>query len=113
VILGVLEPLGVELPLGVVELAAEFMSKVCSGPRLEGIRATGREEFLVSGSRWSQLLPVLGQMLSCLYFSSAGIKGTNHVTPSSTHSLKKISLPLPSFEISIKIHNGLPFFFIK
>ena len=31
--LGVLEHLGVELPPGVVELAVEFMSKVCSGHR--------------------------------------------------------------------------------
>jgi hypothetical protein len=35
---GMLECLGVELPLGVVGLAMEFMPKVCSGhqPRLEG-----------------------------------------------------------------------------
>jgi hypothetical protein len=39
-ILGVLEHLGVELPLGVVGLAAEFVPKVCSG-RLP--RQTGRE----------------------------------------------------------------------
>jgi hypothetical protein len=37
-ILGVLECLGVDLPLDVVGLAMEFMPKVCSGhwPRLEG-----------------------------------------------------------------------------
>jgi hypothetical protein len=37
-ILGVLEHLGVELPLGVVGLAVEFVPKVCSGyqPRLGG-----------------------------------------------------------------------------
>ena len=37
-ILGLLEHLGVDLPLGVVGLAVEFVPKVCSGhwPRLEG-----------------------------------------------------------------------------
>ena len=37
-ILGMLELLGVELPLGVVGLAVEFVPKICSGywPRLEG-----------------------------------------------------------------------------
>ena len=37
-ILGVLEYLGMELPLSVVGLAEEFMPKVCSvhQPRLEG-----------------------------------------------------------------------------
>jgi hypothetical protein len=40
-ILGVLEFLGVEFPLGVVGLAAEFVPKVSSGvqPRLEGTHA--------------------------------------------------------------------------
>ena len=39
VVLGVLEHLGVELILGVVELAAEFTPKVCSGhwPRQERV----------------------------------------------------------------------------
>ena len=48
--LGVLEHLGVELPLSIVGLAAEFVSKVCSGhePRQEGTRATCQVEFLVS-----------------------------------------------------------------
>ena len=47
-VLGVLERLGVELPLGVVGLAVEFMPKVCSGHRLrlEGTCATGQVEFL-------------------------------------------------------------------
>jgi hypothetical protein len=42
-ILEVLECLGVELPLGVVGLAVEFVPKVCSGhcPRQEGTRVTG------------------------------------------------------------------------
>jgi hypothetical protein len=64
-ILGVLEHQGVELPLGVVGLAAEFAPKVCSGHQT---RQTGRNEpvplvwqsFCVPGSRWSQLLLVLG-----------------------------------------------------
>jgi hypothetical protein len=57
VILGVLEYLGVELPLGIVELAVEFVSKVFSGhqPRLEGTCATGQEEFL---GAWVPLVPV-------------------------------------------------------
>ena len=48
VVLGMLECLGVELPLGVVGLAAEFGHKVCSGhwPRLEGTCASSRAEFL-------------------------------------------------------------------
>ena len=56
-ILGVLEHLGVELPLGVVGLAAEFEHKVCSGhwPRLEGTCATGWAEFL---GAWVPLVPV-------------------------------------------------------
>ena len=39
---------GVELPLGFVGLAAEFVPKVCSGHqlRLEGTCATGQVEFL-------------------------------------------------------------------
>ena len=47
-ILGVLECLGVELPLGVVGLAEELAPKVCSGhqPRQEGTHATGQVEFL-------------------------------------------------------------------
>ena len=38
VILGVLEQLGMELPLGIVGLAVEFVPKVCSGhqPRQTG-----------------------------------------------------------------------------
>ena len=47
-ILGVLEHLGVDLPLGVVGLAAEFPPKVCSGHQttLEGPLTTGQAEFL-------------------------------------------------------------------
>ena len=46
-ILGMLEHLGVELLLGVVGLATEFMLKVSLGhwPRLEGTHATGQTEF--------------------------------------------------------------------
>ena len=42
------ECLGVELPLGAVGLAAEFVSKVCTGhqPRPERICATGLADFL-------------------------------------------------------------------
>ena len=46
---GMLECLGVELPLGVVGLAVEFASKVCSGlqpDRLEVTCASGLAEFL-------------------------------------------------------------------
>ena len=47
-ILGVLEILGVELPLGIVGLAVEFEPKVCSGHRSrpEETRATGWAVFL-------------------------------------------------------------------
>jgi hypothetical protein len=34
VVLGMLEHLGVELPLGVVGLATKFVPKVCSGPKV-------------------------------------------------------------------------------
>jgi hypothetical protein len=64
-ILSVLECLGVGLPLGVVGLA-EFVPKVCLGHRLrpEGACATGGgKNSWVPGSRWSQFLLVLGQML--------------------------------------------------
>ena len=56
-VLGVLEHLGVELPLGVVGLAAEFVPKVCSGHwlRPEGTCATGWVEFL---GAWVLLVPV-------------------------------------------------------
>jgi hypothetical protein len=42
IILGVLEHLRVELSLSVLELALEFLSKICSGywPRLEGTCAS-------------------------------------------------------------------------
>jgi hypothetical protein len=57
-ILLVLEHLGVELPLGVVELDAEFTPKVCSGhwPRPKGTSVTGWAEFL--GAR-VPLVPIL------------------------------------------------------
>ena len=55
--LGVLELLGVELPLGVVLLAVEFALKICSGQRLrvDGTCAAGQVEFL---GAWVPLLPV-------------------------------------------------------
>ena len=56
-VLGMLELLGVEFPLGVVGLAAEFTPKVCSGhqPTPEGTCATGQAEFL---GAWVSLVPV-------------------------------------------------------
>ena len=47
-VLGVLEHLGVELPLSVVRLTVDFVPKVCSGhwPRQEGTSVTGWAEFL-------------------------------------------------------------------
>jgi hypothetical protein len=47
-ILGVLEYLGMELPLSVVGLAVKFVPKICSGccPRSEGTHATSWVEFL-------------------------------------------------------------------
>ena len=54
VILGVLEHLGVEPPLGTVGLAAEFVPKV-SQCRPEGTRPTGRVRFL---HPWILLVPV-------------------------------------------------------
>ena len=47
-VLGVLEHLGVELPLSVVRLTVDFVPKVCSGhrPRQEGTPVIGRAEFL-------------------------------------------------------------------
>ena len=63
--MGLLESLGVELPLGIVGLGAELEPKICSGQqlRLVGIHATSCLEFLhlwISGSRNSL---VLGLML--------------------------------------------------
>ena len=45
---GKLECLGVEIPLGVLGLAAKFTPKVCSGhlTRPEGTHATGQADFL-------------------------------------------------------------------
>ena len=56
-ILGTLEYMGVNLPLGIVGLAAEFKPKVCSGlwSRLEGTCATGWVRFLCP---WIPLVPV-------------------------------------------------------
>jgi hypothetical protein len=53
IILGVLENLGVELPLVVVGLAAEFVPKFCSGHRLRsvGTCATGQAD------HWSGRVP--------------------------------------------------------
>jgi hypothetical protein len=66
-ILGVLERLGLDLPLDVVGLAAEFAPKFCSGhqPRPEGTHATDLSEFLVACVPLIPVTPVLGQML-CL-----------------------------------------------
>jgi hypothetical protein len=57
VILGVLEYVEVELPLGVVGLAAEFLPEVCSGHqfRPEGTCATAPAESL---GAWVLLVPV-------------------------------------------------------
>ena len=48
-ILGVFECLGVDLPLGVVGLAAEFKPKVCSGhwPRLEELTKSLKRKWLL------------------------------------------------------------------
>ena len=54
VILGMFESLGVELPLGVVGLAVEFVPKV-NWHRLKGTRATGWAGFLCP---WIPLVPV-------------------------------------------------------
>jgi hypothetical protein len=53
--LGMLEHLGVGLPLVVMGLATEFVSKVCSGhrPRLGGTHTTGQSEFLCA---WGPLV---------------------------------------------------------
>ena len=63
VVLGVLEHLGVELPLSVVRLTVDFVPKVCSGhwPRQEGTHAIGQTEFL--GSR-VPLIPVTPGVLA-------------------------------------------------
>ena len=52
-----LECLGVELPLGVVELSVDFVPKVCSGHRTreEGTHASGHAKFL---GAWVPLVPV-------------------------------------------------------
>ena len=53
-ILGVLEHLGVKLPLGVVGMAVEFVPKVNQG-RPERTRVTGQVGFLCP---WIPLVPV-------------------------------------------------------
>jgi hypothetical protein len=71
VILSVLESLGVEVPLGVVGLAAELAPRVCSGhrPKLEETCATGQVEFL---GIWVPLIPVTPQCLGrcCVLLTS-------------------------------------------
>ena len=64
-ILGVLECLGVELPLGVVGLVAEFGPKVCSGHwlRLEGTHATGWARFL---GPWIPVVPAPTVLIICV-----------------------------------------------
>lgn len=67
VILGILECLGMKLPLGVVGLTGE----VCAQGLLRALAQTDLKELVplfwqsscMPGSHWSQLLPVLGQML--------------------------------------------------
>jgi hypothetical protein len=58
VILGMLEHLGVELPLGIVGLAVEFAPKVCSGnlPKQERTFTAGQAGFLCP---WIWLVPVI------------------------------------------------------
>lgn len=65
VFLGVLELLGVEIPLGIMGLGVEPVPKVCSGHRLrlEGSHATGWVGFMCLWIQGSQLLLVLGQIL--------------------------------------------------
>ena len=65
-----LEHLGVELPLGVVGLAAESVPKVCSGqwPRLEGTRVTGWVEFR---GAWVPLIPVTSSVGADVVSSSS------------------------------------------
>ena len=58
-ILGVLEHLGVDLPLGAVGLAAEFAPKVCS-VLWQGTCATGRVELLGAWVPLVSVTPVVG-----------------------------------------------------
>ena len=69
-VLGILECLGVELFLGVVELAVKFMPKVCSGHWLRPERtcATGWVEFL---GAWVPLFPVTPGVRADALFSSS------------------------------------------
>ena len=69
-VLGILELLGVDLPLGVMEMAVEFTPKVCSGhwPRQAGTHPLVRWSSWEPGSRWCQLFSVLEQM--CVLLTS-------------------------------------------
>ena len=71
-----LERLGVELPLGVVGLVEEFVTKVNHRCRLEETGATGlasqagqagQAAFLHSWSHWSQLLLVVLEQMCPLH----------------------------------------------
>ena len=67
---GLLKCLGVELPLGVVGLGAEFVPKVCLGHllRLEGICEIGPVEFL---GAWVPLDPVTTDLGAVILSSSS------------------------------------------
>ena len=64
-----------ELPLGVVGLAVEFMLKVCSahGPKLEGTCATGQVEFL---GAWVLLFPVNSSFVLLVFYDPEVHYGT-------------------------------------
>ena len=64
-----------ELPLGVVGLAVEFMLKVCSGhgPKLEETCATGQVEFL---DAWIQLVPVNSNVMLLIFYDPEVHYGT-------------------------------------
>ena len=68
-ILGVLELLGTEIPLGIVGLAVEFVPKVCSQHRTrhEGTHATGQAEFL---GAYVPLVPVTSGVVADVVSSS-------------------------------------------
>ena len=65
-----LEPLGVEFPLGIVGLPnSSLPRKVCSGHQKEPVPLVWWSSW-VPGSWWSQLLPALGLMLCLPHLSS-------------------------------------------